>query len=284
MPELPEVETVRLGLNEFTRQQEILGGEVLLARTIAAPKVPAAFLAGVQGSTIVQWHRRGKYLLAELVQADRPWGWWGVHLRMTGQLLWVDRREPLQVHSRVRLFFADDRELRFVDTRTFGQMWWVSPDRQPGEVITGLQSLGPEPLSEDFSAAYLGQRLQRTHRPIKNALLDQSIVAGLGNIYADESLFLSKLHPTQMTDKLTARQVKTLHEAIVSVLQTSIEHGGTTMRDFRNLQGLNGNYSGMAWVYRRMGQPCRVCGTEIDRIKLAGRSTHFCPQCQPCQP
>lgn len=282
MPELPEVETVRRGLADMTCAQTVLGGEVLLARTIASPDSPEAFLQALEGCQIKTWQRRGKYLLAQLQDAhgiDR--GHWGVHLRMTGQLLWVKQQDPLSPHTRVRLFFPQHRELRFVDMRTFGQMWWVPPDRSPETVIQTLATLGPEPLGPDFSAAYLQQRLARVQRPIKNALLDQGIVAGIGNIYADESLFLSQIHPCTPSATLTLDQLKRLQTAILGVLETSLGHGGTTMRDFRNLKGLNGNYGDQAWVYRRTGEPCHRCGTTIDRLKLGGRSTHVCPTCQP---
>lgn len=286
MPELPEVETVRRGLNQRTLNQEIVGGDVLLPRTIAHPTSPIAFLAGLQGTAIAQWHRRGKYLLAELRQGSsptelsQPAGWLGVHLRMTGQLLYLRQDEPLQKHCRVRLFFAGQQELRFVDQRTFGQMWWVPPDTKPEAVITGLQRLGPEPLSADFSAKYLALQLRDRHRPIKNALLDQMLVAGIGNIYADEALFLSKIKPKTLCSALKPRQVTALYAAIVKVLQDSIEARGTSFSNFRDVEGVNGNYGGVAWVYDRKGEPCRNCETPIERLKLAGRSAHFCPKCQ----
>jgi formamidopyrimidine-DNA glycosylase len=285
VPELPEVETVRQGLNQRTLNQEILGGDVLLPRTIAYPLVPIAFLTGLQGMAIAQWHRRGKYLLAELYQGSAPAGqksagWLGVHLRMTGQLLWLHQDEPLQKHCRVRLFFAAQRELRFVDQRTFGQMWWVPPKTNPETVITGLQRLGPEPLSPDFSAEYLAGKLRDRHRPIKNALLDQRLVAGIGNIYADEALFLSKIRPKTLCSALKPRQIKALYAAIVQVLQDSIDARGTSFSNFRDVEGINGNYGGVARVYDREGQPCRTCETPIERLKLAGRSAHFCPKCQ----
>ena len=282
MPELPEVETVRRGLADLTQDQVVIGGEVLLARTIAAPQSPEAFLAALQGCRLQAWQRRGKYLLAQLQDpAGTAAGYWGVHLRMTGQLLWLPQSEALSPHTRVRLFFPQGRELRFVDIRTFGQMWWVPPDRSPETVIKTLATLGPEPLGPDLGATYLQQRLATVQRPIKNALLDQAIVAGLGNIYADESLFLSGIHPCTPSKVLNLGQLTQLHQAIVQVLEASLGQGGTTMRDFRNLKGLNGNYGDQAWVYRRTGQPCRTCGTAIDRLKLGGRSTHFCPTCQP---
>jgi formamidopyrimidine-DNA glycosylase len=306
VPELPEVETVRQGLNQLTLGQEILGGDVLLARTIAHPLFVEDFLTGLKGKTLAQWHRRGKYLLAELDDLQRageigqgglgmgdwalkthssklktnPIGWLGVHLRMTGQLLWVDQDTPLQIHTRVRLFFAGNRELRFVDQRTFGQMWWVPPLSNPQEIITGLKLLGPEPFSAEFNLEYFVSKLERRQRPIKTALLDQSIVAGVGNIYADEALFKAGIRPETLCANLSRQQIERLHEAVIQVLQAAIAAGGTTFSNFLNVQGINGNYAGVAWVYNRAGQPCRVCSTPLERLKLAGRSSHFCPQCQ----
>ncbi|MBF2028243.1 MAG: DNA-formamidopyrimidine glycosylase [Oscillatoriales cyanobacterium C42_A2020_001] len=361
MPELPEVETVKRGLNQVTLHQTITGGDVLLDRTIAHPSSMQDFLAGLQGTAIAQWHRRGKYLLAELEKpaargqnsgdegvrsrnlegkedkedreevqnsvrlthrkpkfgsADSPEAkiqnsptlqspiinhpsppsspsspcpsprspltpaYLGVHLRMTGQLLWVTPDTPLPKHTRVRLFFEGDRELRFVDQRTFGQMWWVPPEVTPETIITGLQRLGPEPFSDEFSIAYFTQCLKNRQRPIKNALLDQAIVAGVGNIYADEALFLSGIRPQTLCTRLNRKQIQQLHANIRLVLAASIEAKGTTFSSFRSVDGVNGNYGGIAWVYARDGEPCRTCGMVIERLKLAGRSAHFCPKCQ----
>ncbi|NJR39036.1 MAG: DNA-formamidopyrimidine glycosylase [Leptolyngbyaceae cyanobacterium CSU_1_4] len=291
MPELPEVETVRRGLNQMTLSQAIGGGEVLLERTIAHPFLASDFLGGLTGVAIAQWHRRGKYLLAELVRnasnphapktAPQPAGWLGVHLRMTGQLLWMSQDELLQKHCRVRLFFPDGKELRFVDQRTFGQMWWVPPEQRLEKVMKTLALLGPEPFSPEFSVQYFAGWLSDRQRPIKNALLDQTLVAGIGNIYADESLFLSKIHPKTPCAHLKRKQVQKLHGSIIQVLQDSIGEGGTTFSDFRDIKGTNGNYGNIAWVYDREGLPCQVCGSLIGRIKMAGRSAHFCPRCQP---
>jgi formamidopyrimidine-DNA glycosylase len=295
---------------------------VRLARTIAYPEEADRFLAGLQGTQLVGWHRRGKYLLGELKQpqtgadeikagkikvdklkadklkadnlkadqtntraaqpepALKAAGWLGVHLRMTGQLLWVDQDEDLQTHCRVRLFFDGNRELRYVDQRTFGRLWWVPPGQAVEGVMSGLTRLGPEPFSDEFSAAYLGAALKGRQRPIKNALLDQQLVAGIGNIYADEALFISGIRPKVVGASLSAKRIARLHEAIVQVLTTSIESGGTTFSDFRDIHGINGNYGGVAWVYGRKGEPCRKCGSEIVRLQLAGRSAHYCPKCQ----
>ncbi len=285
MPELPEVETVKRGLNQTTLHQELQGGEVLLARTIAHPIADLDCFTSLQGSQIAAWHRRGKYLLAELLSLSgqsqqRSLGWLGVHLRMTGQLLWSHQTEPLPKHTRVRLFFPQQQELRFVDQRTFGQMWLVPADVPPEQVITGLQRLGPEPLSPEFSIDYLAEHLQGRQRSIKSALLDQALVAGIGNIYADESLFLSGIRPTTPCAALLPDQVQRLHSAVLEVLQTAIAAGGTTFSNFLSVHGINGSYSGAAWVYDRENQPCRVCGTLIQRIRLVGRSAHYCPRCQ----
>jgi formamidopyrimidine-DNA glycosylase len=284
VPELPEVETVRRGLTQTTLGFRITGGEVLLERAIAHSTAPQ-FLAALEGCVITNWHRRGKYLLAELERESNPSGWWGVHLRMTGQFLWTTPQTPLQKHTRIRLYcqraeHSLPQELRFIDVRSFGQMWWVPAGQRPSDIITGLRQLGPEPFCESFSDQYLQTALHRCRKPIKNALLDQRLVAGIGNIYADESLFRSGLRPTRSTEHLTGSEIHTLRAAIREVLTQSIGAGGTTFSDFRDLSGVNGNYGGQAWVYGRTGQPCRQCGTPIERLKLAGRSAHYCPYCQ----
>ena len=281
MPELPEVETVSRGLNQLTLQQQIMGGEVLLKRTLAYPVSIQEFWQGIEGVAIARWQRRGKYLLAKLVTlSNRDAGWLGVHLRMTGQLLWVKQAEPLQKHTRIRLFFPHKQELRFVDTRTFGKFWLVPPNTEPEKIVTGLQKLGPEPFSEQFSLSYFKGKLRSSRRQLKTLLLDQGIVAGIGNIYADEALFKSGIRPESIAANLTDKQIENLHSAIIEVLEVAVNKGGTTFSDFLNLLGVSGNYGNVAWVYGRKGELCRVCSTPIAKIKLGGRSTHFCPNCQ----
>ena len=278
MPELPEVETVRRGLNQLTLGQEITGGDVLLQRTIAYPFSIDEFINRIKGNTIVTWHRRGKYLLAELF-APAP-NYLGVHLRMTGQLLWLTQNEPLHKHTRVRLFFGEKQELRFVDQRTFGQMWYVPGNVAVESIITGLAKLAVDPFSPEFTVEYLFDKLKKSRRPIKTGLLDQSMVAGLGNIYADEALFKSGILPTTLCTELQLPQIELLRTAIIEVLSASIAVGGTTFSNFLSVKGVNGNYGGEAWVYNRTGEPCKICGNVIGRIKLGGRSSHFCSQCQ----
>ncbi len=199
---------------------------------------------------------------------------------MTGQLLWLAQDEPLHKHTRVRLFFGEEWELRFVDQRTFGQMWWVPPKVETQSIITGLAKLAADPFSAEFTVEYLADKLKNRRRAIKTALLDQSVVAGIGNIYADEALFLCGIRPETLCLNLRVEQIESLHSSIIKVLKTSIEAGGTTFSNFLNVKGVNGNYAHVAWVYNRTGEPCRNCSHPIERIKLAGRSSHFCPQCQ----
>ena len=271
---------MRRGLERQLQGFQIHRIEVLRARAVAWPPDPELFCQALTGCQVGAWSRRGKYLIAVLEQNGEPAGHWGVHLRMTGQFLWHETPGEACRHTRVRLWNAEGQELRFVDTRSFGQMWWVPPDQAPDSVITGLQKLGPEPFSEAFTPVYLAQRLAGSSRPIKTALLDQGLVAGVGNIYADESLFLSGIAPHTPSSTLSPERLQGLHSALVEVLHTSIGAGGTTFSDFRDLTGTNGNYGNAAWVYRRSGEPCRQCGTPIRRDRLGGRSSHWCPQCQ----
>jgi len=281
LPELPEVETVRRGLERRTLGLEWVKVEVLRARAVASPPDPALFSLGLRETHVTGWHRRGKYLLADLSHADgSPAGHWGVHLRMTGQFLWMDTPSDACRHTRVRLWSATGQELRFVDTRSFGQMWWIPAGVAPEAVIGGLARLGPEPFAADFSATYLKQRLAHSTRSIKTALLDQSLVAGVGNIYADESLFAAGIRPQTPGHQLGLGRLARLREALLEVLEASLEAGGTTFSDFRHVTGLNGNYGGQAWVYRRAGQPCKRCGTPIRLDRLGGRSSHWCTHCQ----
>jgi len=280
MPELPEVETVRRGLQQQTSGFVIERVAVHRPRAIAAPRHdPEGFSAAMAGRTVEQWRRRGKYLIAQLDQ-----GHWGVHLRMTGQFLWLEaersRQHPPCRHTRVQLWNTAGQELRFIDIRSFAELWWVPPGAAPEAVITGLQRLGPEPFDASFDAAYLKRRLQGSQRPIKNALLDQALVAGVGNIYADESLFAAGIRPQTPSGRIGLARLQALHTALIAVLEQSIGAGGTTFSDFRDLTGTNGNYGGMAWVYRRTGQSCRRCGDTVRRTTLGGRSSHWCPGCQ----
>lgn len=275
MPELPEVETVRRDLEALTLTDEVTQVDILLERSIAHPD-PSTFARMLVGGRFKAWNRRGKYLIASFVQGFHL----GIHLRMTGQLLYLTTPAPPTPHTRVRFGLQGGKELRFQDQRTFGQLWAIPPGQDVPTVISALQRLGPEPFSPDFSPSRLAQALNTSHRAIKSALLDQHLVAGLGNIYADEALFLSRIHPLTACNRLRTEDIETLHAQILQVLTDGLDRRGTTWRHYRDAAGINGNYQGQAWVYGRRDLPCRRCQTPIERLKIAGRSAHFCPTCQ----
>ncbi len=289
MPELPEVETVRRGLASRLKGFCIEKIQVCRERAIASPGGSREFISMMEGARIGAWERRGKYLIASLHkdfsindQAEHTAnaGLWVVHLRMTGYFKFFTRKNSPCTHTRVRIWDRKGNEIRFIDVRSFGQMWWVPPGSPPETVIKGLKNLGPEPFSENFNASYLKEILKGSKRPIKTTLLDQSIVAGAGNIYADESLFSAKINPQTPSKTLNMKKLESLCQSLINTLKISIREGGTTFSDFRDLEGVNGNYGGQAWVYRRSGEPCRKCGAKIKRLKISGRSTHWCPECQ----
>lgn len=274
MPELPEVETVRLGLEKFLVGDSFAGVQVLRKDSVGYPAV-SEFVKGLTGRKVIAAKRRGKYILIEL---DSNAGL-GVHLRMSGRLIVADKKHRAAEFLRVLIKLNSGRELRFEDMRVFGRMWYVPPGEDFSKVIPALQELGPEPL-EGLKPDHLVSAFRGKKQAIKTALLDQTIIAGLGNIYADEVLFQTGIHPLSLAGAVTEKDAEKLVIAIAKTLREAIRHGGTTLRDYANSEGVNGNYQNESWVYGREDEPCRVCGTEIERIKLAGRSAHFCGQCQ----
>ncbi len=286
MPELPEVETVRKGLNIKANNFVIQKVEVLKERSIASEGGSKDFIANMTGLKVYSWERRGKYLIGFLEKGNSKsiypihLGWWVIHLRMTGHFQFHKKSSFPCPHTRVRIWNKEGIELRFVDVRNFGQMWFVKGESNPKDSINGLNKLGPEPFSKEFNASYLKMKLKGRSRSIKSSLLDQTLVAGTGNIYADESLFLAGILPTRESRLIKISELNRLRNSLIKILKTSIGEGGTTFSDFRDLDGTNGNYGGQALVYRRENKPCRHCGTKIKRIKISGRSTHWCPKCQ----
>ena len=281
MPELPEVETVRKGLENLLNGFLIEKIEVLKERSIASYGGSKDFIKNVQYSYLGNWDRRGKYLIGSLHAKEKESkGYIVVHLRMTGQFKFQKKQNIPCKHTRVRFFDNLDNELRFIDIRNFGQMWYVPPSKSISEIVPGIKRLGPEPFSDDFNSIYLKAFLKNRSRSIKSALLDQATVAGVGNIYADETLFDAGIDPKTKSMNLNSIELKKLCKSLVKILNISIGKGGTTFSDFRDLEGVNGNYGGEAWVYRRTGKSCRKCGEKILRDKICGRSTHWCPNCQ----
>ena len=281
MPELPEVETVKKGLNKLLNNFYIKRLEVLKERSIANTEGSETFINNLKNSYLGNWERRGKYLIGSLLTKEKNCkGFLVVHLRMTGQFKLLEEHIPLCKHTRVRFIEETGRELRFVDIRNFGQMWFVPESKPIPEIVSGIKRLGPEPFSDDFNSCYLEEYFKKKTRSIKSALLDQAIVAGVGNIYADETLFDAGINPKTRIGNLENYELQKLCNSLVKILNTSIGEGGTTFSDFRDLEGINGNYGGQAWVYRRTGKSCRKCGEKILREKICGRSSHWCPNCQ----
>ena len=274
MPELPEVETIANGLRSGGGTSpsivglKIIQAQVLWARTIAAP-TPAEFAARIAGQTILGVGRRAKYLLIQLEHDHLL-----VHLRMSGDLLVEPAEAPIPTHHRLILSLEGGYRLAFNDTRKFGRVWLTS---QPQSV---LGDLGPEPLEETFTAQDFHRRLQTSKRQLKPLLLDQSFLAGLGNIYTDESLHLSKLHPLQPASSITLEQAQTLLDNIRRVLHSGIQHHGASI----DWVYRGGDFQNYFQVYQRDGSPCRTCGAVIERIVVGQRGTHFCPICQPAFP
>lgn len=278
MPELPEVETIRRSLAPY------LKGQILCSLQINRPDIllpgPEVFMTVLPGLEILDLQRRGKYLILVLTE-----GWRLVfHLRMTGKLLWTRQPQtPIPLHTHLILQFTDQTQLRFQDVRRFGRCWLV----QEAELdqISGLAGLGPEPILPGFSADHLQKQLEhKRNTKIKSALLDQTVVAGLGNIYVDEALFEARVHPLRTVGSLRPAEMKALAASTRHVLEESINRGGTSLRDYvdgLDQQGQNQNH---LQVFRREGEPCPVCGNLIRRIRIAGRSSFFCPCCQKEEP
>ncbi|WP_092486300.1 bifunctional DNA-formamidopyrimidine glycosylase/DNA-(apurinic or apyrimidinic site) lyase [Desulfoscipio geothermicus] len=273
MPELPEVETVKKTLEKKLVGLTITGVEIFMPKIIRDP-APDKFAMEVTGNKISRLGRRGKYLLIHLTGEKVLI----IHLRMTGRLVYSEPVDPLPRHTHVVFRLSNDRELRFIDMRQFGRVQ-LSTVRYLGQV-KGLKDLGPEPLGEEFSRDFLRRELKRKRVRIKSLLLDQTFLAGLGNIYADEALHRARINPKRMACTLTPREIANLYRSIVEVLQEGIENRGTSIRDYVDGDGRTGSYQALLRAYNREGQKCLYCGTPIARLKVGGRSSYFCPACQ----
>ena len=278
MPELPEVETIVRTLRPELLGRNVLSAQLLWARTLATPS-PESFLAQIVGQEIISVTRRAKYLNLQLSSLrhgeretnhqDKPFNLF-IHLRMSGDLYIKNGADQPDKHDRLRLGLSDGRQLVFNDTRKFGRIWLVA---DADEVIGGL---GPEPFDPSFTAQVLYDNLRHSHRQIKPLLLDQHFLAGLGNIYTDEALHLSGVHPTRLSDTILASEAEKLFHAIQTVLQAGIDHNGASF----DWVYRGGSFQNYFRVYNRADQPCPVCGTPIQRMVVAQRGTHFCPICQ----
>ena len=271
MPELPEVETVVRNL-----RQPLIGHTVQhmwydWERTIHSPS-PDDFAARITGQTFRAVNRRAKYILCELDHDVLV-----VHLKMTGRLYVTGNEEQYDADRWVhfRLDLDQDKQLRFSDARKFGKVYLTN------DINTITGKLGPEPLEDDFTATVFAERLEGRQKNIKALLLDQTFIAGVGNIYADEALHRAGIHPLRASNTLTDAEIVTLHQTVRDALNAGIQHEGASINWYRKPDGTQGNSQNHFYVYGREEQPCLTCGTPIRKIRVAQRGTHFCPDCQP---
>lgn len=274
MPELPEVETIRRSLEKNLSGKIFLQVDIFLARQIKWPDIDD-FTSRVVGRTISALERKGKYLIIVLDNGNRLI----FHLRMTGRLCYYDSKHSFDIHDRLVFQLSDKGELVYNDVRTFGVIYALQQDELWR--LSGMAEMGPEPLSAKFTPAYLQKAAQGKHTKIKSFLLDQRQIAGLGNIYADEALFLAGIYPTKQIGTLSEEEITRLHRAINQVIADGIHDGGTTFRDYRDGNGEKGHHQDKLQVYHKDGEPCPRCGNTLCKIIVAGRSSHFCPVCQP---
>ena len=274
MPELPEVETVVRDLRPL-----IVGRTIAAIRTGSKPlRKPWSkhWETKLIGSTVAAIRRRGKWILVDLDTGAILL----VHLGMTGQFTAGPAGVPVPDHLHFTFDFADGHELRYRDVRRFGSVQWIESDALVQQAFG--ETLGPEPV--DIPAEPFAQAVRNSRRNLKAILLDQSILAGVGNIYADESLFRSRLHPQTLGYDLLRSKCDVLRLAVESVIAQAIQYRGSTIRDYIGGSGLRGGFQDEFKVYGRTGEPCAACGTAIERIRVAGRSSHFCPKCQRKNP
>ena len=264
MPELPEVETIARTLRAELTGAPILGADLRWRRTLAHPS-PLKFKQQIQGQLIREIGRRGKFLRINLRDYSLL-----IHLRMSGDLSLRKTAAKPEKHDRLVLDLTDGRQLVFNDTRKFGRVWLTDNE----ETVVGR--LGPEPLSEAFTQGWLYESLIRRRRRIKQLLLDQNFLAGMGNIYTDEALHMAKLHPLTASDKVNRKRAGTLHTAIRNTLEEGIRRNGASI----DWVYRGGDYQNHFRVYGRAGKPCLVCGTKVKRIVVGQRSTFYCPHCQ----
>ena len=273
MPELPEVETVRRTLEMLASGKEIKQVSVFWPKMIKRPGEAEQFIDALIGQHFREIGRRGKFLILYTDQYALV-----SHLRMEGKYGLFDAADPVDKHTHVIFHFADGTELRYKDVRKFGTMHLYEKGKE--FETQPLADLGPEPFSDEFSVEWLSEKLKKTNRKIKPALLDQKILVGLGNIYVDEALFRANIHPERIANTLSKDEETILFREIVSTLSEAVEKGGSTIRSYINTQGQIGMFQLQLNVYGRKNEPCKICGTPLQKTVVGGRGTHFCPSCQ----
>lgn len=273
MPELPEVETVVRGLRPLVQGRIFQSAQVHWLRTLHTPPLPQDFAARLVGQQVRAVQRRAKYIILALDD-----DYLLVHLKMTGRLyVWPAASEVEDADERwvrARLRFTDGDELRFSDARKFGKLYLTA------DLSSVLGKLGPEPLEDDFQPQDFIARLRGHQRALKALLLDQTFIAGVGNIYADEALFRARLHPLRLAHTLGEGEAVRLYHAIRQAMNQAIDQMGSSVNWYRQIDGTKGEAQNSLLAYGREGQPCLACGATIQKIRVAQRGTHFCPNCQ----
>ncbi|MRH42890.1 DNA-formamidopyrimidine glycosylase [Aquibacillus halophilus] len=273
MPELPEVETVRKTLKQLVLNKTINDISIFWPKIIKQPDDVEEFKHLVIGQTIMDIERKGKFLLFQLNEYVLV-----SHLRMEGKYGVFNHQEPVSKHTHVIFHFREGDELRYNDVRKFGTMHLF---RKGEELVSKpLNQLGPDPFEEKFILNDFFDKIHKSERAIKNILLDQSVVAGLGNIYVDETLYRARIHPLRKGSQLSKTEVESLQHFSIETLAEAVKQGGTTIRSYVNSQGQIGMFQQQLFAYGQENKPCKNCGTMISKIKVGGRGTHFCASCQ----
>ena len=273
MPELPEVETVRTALEPGLIGKTILSAEIKNAKVIARPTADE-FRARIVGQRVTSLTRRGKFLIVNFESSDRL----VIHLRMTGQFVVVPPDYEAEKHTHLIMPTDDGNEIRYIDVRRFGRLWLLKADET--DTFTGMEKLGLEPLDEKLTGDYLCEKYGKRKKPVKEMLLDQSVVAGVGNIYADEILFDSAILPEKSCDSLSVTDWNRLANSIHKIISWGIEINRMTPAEYFVSRGKNYRNIPDLKAYGREKQPCRICGETIVKVVIGGRSSCYCPKCQ----
>ncbi len=272
MPELPEVETVKEALKAKLINKKIIGINILYDNIIAYPS-KEKFIYEIQNQTINDMKRRGKFLIFDLDDYYLL-----SHLRMEGKYFFKNNNQSIEKHEHIIFKLNDNEELRYMDTRKFGKMYLI--EKNNIDNIGPLKSLGLEPWDDKLTSKYLLDKYKSKGIPVKTALLEQDIIAGIGNIYADEILFLSKINPLKKCNLITEKDAKNIIKYTREVLENAITKGGTTIRSYSSVDGVHGLFQQELLVHGKDKEKCPYCSSQINKIKVGGRGTYYCPLCQ----
>ncbi|MBP8687957.1 MAG: DNA-formamidopyrimidine glycosylase [Candidatus Gastranaerophilaceae bacterium] len=275
MPELPEVETVKESLKLRLNNKKIIRTRVLWDNIIAYPS-KEKFIKETANQSINDVKRRGKFLLFDLDDYYLL-----SHLRMEGKYFFKTKDDDINKHEHVIFDLDDGSELRYMDTRKFGKMYLIK--KEDIDKIGPLVKLGLEPWDDNLTSEYLLDKYKKKKLPIKSVLLDQNIIVGIGNIYADEILFLSKINPLKKCNLITKEEAENIIKYTKKVLEAAIEKGGTTIRTYSSVDGVHGLFQNELFVHGKDKNNCPICNTKIEKIKVGGRGTYYCPKCQTLQ-